>query len=146
VLPLAPFLLVYLVGGLRAVTPAASRVPVLVMLGVVGLSLLDHGEYIVRARMNQPDWSIYAEDPDAVLSWLQQHPAGGVIATSNPALVYLRTDTPTIQLEGRVDSAVLKAGGVRYVVWVNPSGMRVPADQGSVRYLSPRCGFWMLEL
>ena len=146
VLPLAPFLLVYLVDGLRAVTPAASRVPVLVMLGVVGLSLLDHGEYIARARFDQPDWSIYAEDTDAVLAWLQQHPADGVIATTNPALVYLRTGTPTIQLEGRVDRAVLKARGVRYVVWVHLAGMRVPADQGLVRYLSPRCGFWVLEL
>ena len=146
VLPLAPFLLVYLVDGLRAVTPAASRVPALVMLGVVGLSLLDHGEYIARARVRQPDWSLYAENTDAVLAWLQQHPADGVIATSNPALVHLRTGTPTIQLEGRVDRAVLKARGVRYVVWVHLAGMRAPADQGLVRYLSPRCGFWVLEL
>lgn len=146
VLPLAPFLMVYLVDGLRAVTPAASRVPVLVMLGVAGLSLFDHGEYIARARVGQPDWSIYAEDTDAVLAWLQQHPADGVIATSNPALVYLRTGMPTIQLEGHVDRAVLKARGVRYVVWVHLAGMPVPADQGSVRYVSPRVGFWVLEL
>jgi hypothetical protein len=146
VLPLAPFLLVYLVDGLRAVTPAASRVPMLVMLGVVGLSLLDHGQYVARARVGQPDWSIYADNTDAVLAWLQQHPADGVIATSNPALVYLRTGTPTIQLEGRVDRAALKARGVRYVVWIHLAGMRVPADQGVVRYLSPRCGFWVLEL
>jgi Glycosyltransferase family 87 len=146
VLPLAPFLMVYLVDGLRAVTPAASRVPVLAMLGVVGLSLFDHGEYIARARVHQPDWSILAEDTDAVLAWLQEHPADGVIATSNPALVYLRTGTPTIQLEGFVDRAVLKARGVRYVVWLHAAGMPVPADQGSVRYLSPRVAFWVLEL
>jgi hypothetical protein len=146
VLPLAPFLLVYLVDGLRAVSPAASRVPVLAMLGVVGLSLLDHGEYIARARIDQPDWSIYAEDTDMVLAWLQQHPADGVIATSNPALVYLRTGTPTIQLEGLVDRAVLKARSVRYVVWIHPAGMPVPADQGLVRYVSPRCAYWVLEL
>ena len=146
VLPLAPFLLVYLVDGLRAVTPAASRVPTLAMLGVAGLSLFDHGEYLARARVRQPDWSIYAEDTDAVLAWLQQHPADGIIATSNPALVYLRTGTPTIQLEGLVDRAALKARGVRYVVWVHLARMRVPADQGSVRYVSPRAGFWVLEL
>ena len=146
VLPLAPFLLVYLVDGLRAVTPAASRVPALVMLGVVGLSLFDHGEYVARARVRQPDWSIYAEDTEAVLAWVQQNPANGVIATSNPALVHLRTGTPTIQLEGLIDRAVLKARGVRYVVWVHLARMRVPADQGSVRYVSPRVGFWVLEL
>jgi hypothetical protein len=146
VLPLAPFLLVYLVEGLRAVTPSSSRVPVLVMVGVVALSLLDHGQYIARARAGQSDWSIFAEDTDAVVAWLQQHPADGVIATSNPALVYLRTGTPTIQLEGRVDRALLKARGVRYVVWVHLAGMPVPATQGVVRYLSPRCGFWVLDL
>ena len=146
VLPLAPFLLVYLVDGLRALTPAASRVPAIVMLGVAGLSLFDHGEYVARARVRQPDWSVYAEDTNAVLAWLQQHPADGIIATSNPALVYLRTDTPTIQLEGLVDRAALKARGVRYVVWVHLAAMRVPADQGAVRYVSPRAGFWVLEL
>lgn len=145
-LPLAPFLLIYLVDGMRAVTPATSRVPAFVMAGVVGLSLFDHGEYLARASVRQPDWSIYAEDTDAVLAWLQQHPADGVIATSNPALVHLRTGRPTIQLEGHVDRAVLKARGVRYVVWVHLARMRAPAGQGSVRYVSPRAGFWVLEL
>jgi hypothetical protein len=68
-----------------------------------------------RARVRQPDWSVYAEDTGAVLAWLGQHPADGVIATSNPALAHLRTGTPTIQLEGLVD-------------------------------VSPRAGFWVLEL
>jgi hypothetical protein len=146
VLPLTPFLLVYLVDGLRTVTPAASRVPTLVMLGVVGLSVFDHGEYIARARVRQPDWSVYAEDTNGVLAWLRQQPAGGVIATSNPALVYLRTGTPTIQLEGRVNRDALKARDVRYVVWVHLASMRPPVDQGTVRYVSPRAGFWVLEL
>ena len=146
ILPLAPFLLVYLVEGLRAVTPAASRVPTLAMLGVAGLSLFDHGEYLARARVRQPDWSIYAEDTDAVLAWLQQHPADGTIATSNPALVNLRTGTPTIQFDGVVDGAAMKARGVRYVVWVHLAPLRAPADQGAVRYVSPRVGFWVLEL
>ena len=46
------------------------------------------------------------------------------------ALVYLRTGTPTIQLEGLVVRAVLKARGVRCVVWVHLAWMRVPADRG----------------
>jgi hypothetical protein len=69
-------------------------------------------------------------DTDAVLAWLRQHSADGVIATSNPALVHLRTGTPTIQLEGLFDRAVLKARGVRCVVRVHLAWMRVPADQG----------------
>lgn len=146
ILPLAPFLLVYLVDGLRAVTPAASRVPVLAMIGVTALSLFDHGEYLARGRSRQPDWSVLAEDADAVLAWLQQNPTDGVIATSNPALVHLRTGTRTIQLEGLVDRAALKARGVRYVVWMQGARMQVAADQGAIRYVSPRVGFWVLEL
>jgi hypothetical protein len=145
VLPLAPFLLLYLVDGLRTVTPAASRVPALVMAGVVGLSLFDHGEYLARARQRQPDWFTYAEDTDAVFRWLEQHPANGTIAASNPALVNLRTGSPTIQLDA-IDGAALKARGVRYVVWVHLARIKVPADQGAVRYISPRAGFWVLEL
>jgi hypothetical protein len=146
ILPLTPFLLVYLVDGLRLVTPAGSRVPALAMAGVAALSLFDHGEYIARARVRQPDWAIYAADTDAVLGWLRQHPADGVIATSNPALVHLHTGTPTIQLEGHVDRDGLKARGVRYVVWVHTARLRVPVDQGALRYVSPRAGFWVLEL
>lgn len=145
ILPLAPFLVIYLVDGLRAVTPAASRVPALAMLGVVALSLFDHGEYLTRARVRQPDWSIYAEDTDGVLTWLQQHPASGHIASSNPALVHLRTGVPTIQLDA-FDGPALKARGVRYVVWVHLARMRPPREHGTVRYVSPRAGFWVLEL
>ncbi len=145
ILPLAPFLLVYLVDGLRTLTPTASRVPTLAMCGVAGLSLFDHGEYLARERVRQPDWSIYAEDTDGVLTWLEQHPARGTIASSNPALVNLRTGTPTIQLD-RFDSAALKARGVHYVVWVHLARMRPPVDHGTVRYVSPRAGFWVLEL
>ena len=64
------------------------------MLGVAGLSLFDHGEYLARARVRPPDWTVLAEDTDAVLAWLHQHPAGGTIASSNPALVNLHTGTP----------------------------------------------------
>ena len=146
VLPLTPFLLIYLVDGLRALTPEAERVPALVMLGVVLLAVLDHGEYIARAAAEPPEWSIYAEDTDQVLTWLQQHPPRGVVATTNPALVYLRTGAPTIALEGgRIERAALTARGVQYVVSVNPAGLRVPREQGLVRYVSPRCGFWVLE-
>lgn len=146
ILPLTPFLLIYLLDGLRAVTPAASPIPAFAMAGIVALSQFDHVDYLTRAKARQPDWSIYAEDTEAVLEWLRQHPATGVIAASNPALVHLRTDTPTIQLDTAVDRAAFKARGVQYVVWVHLARMRPPADQGTVRYISPRAGFWVLEL
>lgn len=146
VLPLSPFLFVYLVEGLRVATPAASRVPALVMVGVVAVSAFDHGEYVVRASTRPPDWMVYADNTDGVFAWLREHSAEGVIATSNPALVHLRTGRPTIQLEGQVDRVALKARGVRYVVWIHLAPMRVPADQGEIRYVSPSGGFWVLEL
>lgn len=143
ILPLTPFLLVYLVDGLRAATPADSRVPALVMAGVTGLSLFDHAEYVTRARVRPPDWRVMAEDTEGVMAYLQQQPAGGVIAASNPALVYLFTGTPTVQLD-EIDGAALKARGIRYVVWVHPVRMRPP--DGTLRYVSPRSGFWVVEL
>lgn len=146
VLPLAPFLLIYMVDGLRAVTPAASRVPTLAILGVTALSVFDHGEYIVRASARPPDWAVYADETDAVFGWLREHPVEGVIATSNPALVHLRTGALTIQLEGDVDRVALRSRGVRYVVWIHLAAMRPPADQGTIRYVSPRGGFWVLEV
>jgi hypothetical protein len=145
VLPLAPVLLIYLVDGLRALTPSSRRVPALVIAGVIGLSVVDHAQYIARLRSGEPEWAVYAADTDAVLAWLQQHPADGIIATTNPALVHLRTGAPTIALEGRIDQA-LKARGVRYVVSVHLAGIPRPANQGLVRYVSPRCAFWVLEL
>lgn len=143
ILPLTPFLLVYLVEGLRAATPGASRVPALVMIGVAGLSLFDHVEYVTRARVRPPDWRVMAEDTDGVMAYLQQQAGGGLIAASNPALVHLHTGTPTVQLD-EIDGPALKARGVRFVVWVHPVRMRPPA--GTVRYVSPRSGYWVVEL
>ena len=98
------------------------------------------------ASVRPPDWTVYADETDAVFEWLRQHPVEGVIATSNPALVHLRTGSQTIQLEGEVDRVALKSRGVRYVVWIHLAAMRAPADQGTIRYVSPRGGFWVLEV
>jgi hypothetical protein len=62
--------------------------------------------------------------------WRAHRARVGAIATSNPALARLCTGPPTIQREGLVDRPVLKAGGMRGVLWVHVVGMRVPTEQG----------------
>lgn len=146
VLPLAPFLFFYMVDGLRGLKPNQSRVASLVMAAVVGLFVLDHAAYIVRAHAGNPDWRIDAEDTEAVIAWLEQHPASGIVASTNPALVHLRTGVKTIAASGPISREALKARGVRYVVCVQLGATPPAPDAGLIRYRSPRRGFWVLEL
>ena len=146
VLPLAPFLLVYLVEGLRAVARPASRMPALVMTVVVGLFLLDHAQYLVAERRSAGVWHVYADDAEAVLAWLAQHPTDGIISTTNPALVYLRTGTPTIAMDSVMYPQAMKARGVRYLVWLQLRAQPPPVEAGVLRFVSPRQLFWVLEL
>jgi len=146
VLPLAPFLFFYLVDGLRGLTPKHSRVPSLVMAAVVGLFVLDHCAYITRAHAGNPDWWIDAEDTDAVIAWLEQHPTDGIIASTNPALIHLRTGVKTIATSGPISGDALRTRGVRYVVCVQLGATPPAPDAGLIRYRSPQRGFWVLEL
>jgi hypothetical protein len=145
VLPLAPFLLLYLVEGIiRLAGLTAARIVVLLM---VGLSLVDHAQYLAIARSGEPDWLVDARDTDAVMDWLRAHPTNGVIATTNPALVYLRTGAKTIAITGaRSRQSELAARGVRYLVYVRLGGVREPPDGAVVRFQSPRRGFWVATL
>jgi len=46
---------------------------------------------------------------------------------------------------GNAKRARTKSRGMRCVVWVHLVGMRVTADQGPNRQLSPRAEFWVLK-
>ena len=137
VLPLAPFLIVYLIEGLQALPRRAVRVPALALLSVLSLSLLDHAGYLAVRATGRPDWTVDAADTDAVLDWLQAHPGDGVIASTNPALVYLRTGQSAVSLDDA------RAAQARFTVCLF-SG--VPAPSGArLRYRSPERGFWITE-
>jgi hypothetical protein len=101
-LPLSPYLFLYFATGLRRF--GADTVARVAVLCVVGLNLADHGGYIAlgRSATESRIWLAEARDVEAALQWLDDH-AGGVVATTNPALVYLETGLKTISFDGSVE-------------------------------------------
>lgn len=108
ILPLAPFLLFYLLEALRAIrekaqeklelkTPTPSWNALLALVGcLLALYLVDHAGYW-RAR-NDPTpaeylpWRVLFEENKSALDWLRERtPPDAAIASENPALVYLYT-------------------------------------------------------
>jgi hypothetical protein len=144
VIPLTPFLFFYFTRGLQVLSP---RAPVIVLLCLVGLNLYDHAGYISRAKSGATiNWLAQNEDVEAVLDWINRGglPNDGVLAATNPGLIYLRTgrkavasDHPGIEGDG------LKQRGVRYVAALYPANL--PKQKVRVLYLSP-AGLWVVEI
>jgi hypothetical protein len=105
ILPLTPFLVLYLVAGLQSTAlPSLARIVVLCM---VGLHVYDHAGYILHARVGSSnvDWLKRYEEVDRTLSWMNKHvEKDAVIATTNPALVHLRTGLRTIALDALIEN------------------------------------------
>jgi hypothetical protein len=108
ILPLAPFLLFYLLETLRALhklvrekleiksLPSSDKV----LLGVVGcvlaLYLVDHAGYWYArndpTRAEYLPWRVLFDENKTALDWLRERtPPDAVVVTENPALVYLYT-------------------------------------------------------
>jgi hypothetical protein len=147
VLPLTPFLFFYLIEGLQVVT-RSLRATRIVLLCLIGLNLFDHAGYILHGRQPGLDWLDDAAEVEAALDWIDLNlpPDGGAIASSNSALIYLRTgrkslayDDPTISL------AAWRARGVRYLVCLRPMNLPTGMDREyRVLYQSGRR--WIIEL
>lgn len=147
VLPLTPYLFFYLLAGLRTMTTALPVARV-ALLCVIGLNVADHAQYILESRTETLDWAADAQEIDALLDWMRHHVTGdGYVATTNAALVHLRTGRRTVAID---DPAAnwqrWKSMGVRYVVCLVP-GKLPPAD-GPYRelYRSRRHGLWVIEI
>jgi hypothetical protein len=114
VLPLTPFLYLYFVKGLAQ--PAAARIALLV---VISLNLYDHAGYIARLRSDPAgvDWIERFQELDTTLDWMKAHlEPGAVVASTNPAIVYLRTGHKTITLDRVTEPwSVWQGRGARYV-------------------------------
>ncbi len=150
VLPLAPFLLMYLVDGLRMLFARERwlRVSALALLVVIGLSLLDHGQYIVRAWTAEPDWIADAHDVDDLVGWMQQHVSDrDIVATTNPPLIYLRTGHPTIASDDYAEQWTAWTGrGVRYLVSLRPSQLPPSRFRYDLLFRTPRRGYWIVRM
>ena len=147
VLPLAPFLLVYMVVGVKALAP--SRVARIVLMTIIGLHLFDHAGYVLQlrdpSRSSTLDWLASARDVDATLEWMNRDLKDeGAVATTNPALVYLRTGRKTISFDQITsDWSVWRRKGVRYVVCLLPTEL----PRGDYKLLYHSAGrLWVIEI
>ncbi len=147
VLPLTPFLFFYLLRGIQTLTRSGtvSRVALLI---VIGLNLLDHSQYALARRAGEANWAAEGQEADAVLDWMRDNlTAEGHVATTNPALVYLRTGRRTVSIDdAHLNWANWKRRGVRYLVSLRPTSLPAATVPYRVLYRSPRQGFWVVEI
>lgn len=142
VVPLTPYLLLFFwraLGGL-----AAARIAVLCL---VGFNLMDHALYIHQKLTGTPPWLAEFAENDEVLTWLSEHASEpGTVASTNPALVYLRTGrTGVVYLFPEENHANWKAAGVRYVVALKPSELPPPSLKSRVLFRSKH-RLWIVEM
>jgi len=149
VVPLSPYLMFYLVDGMTLLAP--QSVVRIAMMCLIGLNISDHVTYVIRARDAQAPqrvgWLAQAHETDEVMKWMSAHLGAGVVATTNPGLVYLRTGRTTVAFDKPVDDwSQWRKRGVRYVASfvpvALPSRVRGPFR---VLYQSPS-GFWVIEI
>lgn len=151
VLPLTPFLFFYLVIGLQVLT-RSLQVARITLLCIIGLNLYDHAGYILLARnqhtASRGEWLANAREVDAALDWVRDNLGrDGMIASTNPALLYLRTGRQSITYANtQVALATWRTQGVRYIVCLVPFELPAgaPGDY-KVLYRSP-AQFWVIEL
>jgi len=142
VVPLTPFLLWLLWRGVSAASPA--RIAVLVVLG---FHLVDHVGYLQAKRSGLPPWIIDARRSDDVLAWIASNVSGSdAIASTNPALVYLRTGRKGVASAFPDQSwDAWKAAGVRYVAALRRTEPPPRALGGRMVYESAS-RLWILEM
>ena len=148
VLPLTPFLFFYLVNGLNVVT-RSPRIVRVVILCIIGFNLADHAGFLLHQRnqdgASRAGWIGGASDVDDALVWIRDNlGSDGMIAATNPALLYLRTGRRSIAYDDpTVDWEVWKRRGVRYVASLMPT--ELPVGDYKILYQSP-ARLWIIEL
>jgi hypothetical protein len=149
VLPLAPYLFFYLIAGIRTVAPSSiARIAIICM---IGLNLSDHARYALEARSPERaghvTWLVQARETDEMLQWMDRNLDAGVVATTNPGLVYMRTGHKTLSFERVLDDwSAWKSRGVRYVACFMVVELPASSRGGfKLLYRSPS-GFWIIEI
>ena len=144
VLPLTPFLLFYFTRGVQVLAPRAVSV---VLVSLIGLNVYDHAGYIVRARSAESvGWVAQARDVDALVTWINRGGLGkdGVLVTTNPGLVYLRTGRKGIASDHPlVEWNKWRDRGVRYIAALYP--LELP--DGKYKLLYHSAGhLWIIQI
>jgi hypothetical protein len=160
VLPLVPFLLIYIVLGaetlagwlgrlLPRLAPPSYSAARIVLMVLIGLNLLDHAQYIAQAYGN-PRGSMWKSESLGiyeVIDWVRLHPdPAGAVAADNPALVYLRSGRRTVAIDSYDDKwQRWRRMGVRYVVSLVHGTPLVDA-RAELRFKVPDRNMWVYEL
>jgi hypothetical protein len=141
--PLTPYLLLFLWRGLRS--GRVARIAVLVLLG---FNVLDHGGYIHQKLTATPDWLADAGEVEEVLNWMSSHLAEpGAVASNNPGLVYLRTGRKAVaNADPSANQSRWQALGVRYVVALLPGEPPDHSFQPRMLFQSGRGRLWVVEI
>lgn len=148
VLPLVPFLLVYLVTGIETLAGGTGRAVRIFLMVSVGLNVLDHTQYIAQAYVSPRSvvWTAQMDDINQVFDWLRRHPTSGAVATDNPALVYLHTGRKTVSIDGVGDPwERWQRAGVRYVAAISDTAM-LEDPRAVLRYKHPHRMIWVFEV
>jgi hypothetical protein len=150
VLPLTPLLYLYLVAGVQRLVQPALQPTVLriALLSVIGLQVLDHAQYAATRHSGAQGWKADAAEVEGVLQWMTGNLTGsGYVATTNPALVYLRTGRKTVAIdEAAANWERWKRLGVRYLVCLKRVELPSASRPYTVLYRSPRNGLWIVEI
>jgi hypothetical protein len=144
-LPLLPFLVFYLLRGVQLAIRAAPQaveagragVQGKVLAGVaacvIAFSVYDHGAYLTAKYSASAEggaaWLEAHRANEAAMNWMRNNlrPEAGVIATTNPALVYLYTGIKTVASSNPDESwEQWKDLNVRYLAFV---GRPIPFDK-----------------
>lgn len=157
-LPLAPFLWLYLATGLQSLArlverPQAGEAPHRValwrvlVLSLIALQLKDHVQYALLRRSDPPaaHWVTDAAAVDDLLAWVDANlPAGEPLASTNPGLVFLRTGRKGVVSAAPAQHlADWKAAGIRHIVALQP--MSLPPKSLGYRTLYERQRLWVIQ-
>src|SRR5262249_11870756 len=131
--PLAPFIIGYVLAGLRTRSSDPWQLARVAVMLVIGFDLYDHARYTYdfqdEKRAAAIDWLADGREVDDLLAWMRKNLViPGSVATTNPALVYLETGRKTVAIDDCAgQKSMWKAHGIRYLVALRPSDLPAPA-------------------
>jgi hypothetical protein len=148
VLPLTPYLFFYLLAGVQLLT-RSPRLARMALLCIIGLNLFDHAGYILQARQgSDSEWVRDSRDVDEALNWIAGNLGhDGAIASTNPALLYLRTGRQSIAFDDPgVQPNTWRSRGFRYLICLVPTQLPPGGpDEFKIVYRSP-AQLWVIDL
>lgn len=142
VIPLTPFAVLYFWRGVTHAAAARIAIASLLVLHVI-----DHAAYAVARSQGQADWLQDDAEVGQVLQRLADDPAEGGVASTNPALVYLRTGRKGIYLIAPDRNWDLwRSWNIRFMAALQPLEMPARARQARPALTTGRHGLWVVEM